>query len=134
MADIIGVLGELTGASALTVATHTVYTVPAGKAAKVKLFYLMQATGSSPDLTITVNGINVMVQTGITASNYVFSSTAALYEKTAAAPDGAAAATTAGLAPETYYLSAGDTVTYTVGSNALSSMNFQVVGTEVDAS
>jgi len=132
MSDKIGVLGESTTA---TVATTTVYTCPASKAAKISLMWtgLAHAANSTGDLTITVNGVNVAVILNMTAANYILSSTAKLNEGAqVAAPDGTSEANTVGIAPQVYYLSAGDTVTYTIGTDAMQSMNMQVVGTEID--
>ena len=58
MTDKIGVLGE---ATTTTVGTTTVYTVPASKAAKVRIMWAGEAHASTStgDLTITVNGIVV---------------------------------------------------------------------------
>jgi hypothetical protein len=132
MADQIGVLGEATVATA---ATTTVYTVPSGKAAKVKIMWagLSHASTGTGDLTITVNGINVAVVLNITAARYVHSnSTLLVNPETAAAPTGATALLTVAPAPMEYYLSAADTVTYTIATLTMQAMNMQVVGTEID--
>tara|TARA_Y100000385_G_C13089178_1_gene637893 strand:- start:742 stop:1143 length:402 start_codon:yes stop_codon:yes gene_type:complete len=132
MADKIGVLGEATTATA---ATTTVYTVPSAKAAKVKIMWigLSHATTATGDLTITVNGINVAVVLNITAARYIHSnSTLMVNPETAAAPTGATALLTVAPAPFEYYLSAGDTVTYTITTLTMQSMKIQVVGTEID--
>ncbi len=130
MTDKIGVLGEQT---ATAVGTQTVYTVPTGKSAKVKLMYrcLLANTGT---IAIAVNGITVMAPAASGGAENAFSSLVDLYENTTStAPTGAATNATVAPAPQEYYLSAGDTVTYTVGVVALTSGNFQVVGVEVDA-
>ena len=76
MSNKIGVLGEATTATA---ATTTVYTVPASKAAKVRIMYEVQGgAGAGTTFKITVNAIDVMVHGAITASNYLFSSPNAL--------------------------------------------------------
>ena len=132
MADQIGVLGEATTA---TDATTTGYTVPSGKAAKVKIMWagLSHASTGTGDLTITVNGINVAVVLNITAARYVHSnSTLMVNPETAAAPTGATALLTVAPAPMEYYLSAADTVTYTIATLTIQAMNMQVVGTEID--
>ena len=132
MADQIGVLGEATTATA---ATTTVYTVPSAKAAKVKIMWagFSHASTGTGDLTITVNGINVAVVLNITAARYVHSnSTLMVNPETAAAPTGATALLTVAPAPFEYYLSAGDTVTYTIATLTMQAMNIQVVGTEID--
>jgi hypothetical protein len=135
MADKIGVLGE---ATTLTAATTTVYTCPAAKAAKGRIMYSFQgAADGTTDLTITVNGIDVEVIVNVAASGRIWSTTAFLANATAAgatstAPIGTAVATTVGPAPIDYYLSAADTVTYTIGGTTALVMNIQFVGTEVD--
>jgi hypothetical protein len=132
MSDQIGVLGSATTATA---ATTTVYTVPVGKAAKVQLFYLMQGATSdaTTDFSIAVNGITVVSHTDITQSNYLFSSPNGLKEgPLAALPTGVDGDSTCAPAPSIYYLSAADTVTYTIAGTTAGSCNVQVVGTEVD--
>jgi len=132
MSDKIGVLGEATTATA---ATTTVYTVPSGKAARCKIMWAGASHGSTGtgDLTITVNGINVAVILNMTAARFLHSnSTLLVNPETAAAPTGATALLTVSPAPFEYYLSAGDTVTYTIGTLTMVAMNMQVVGTEID--
>ena len=132
MADKIGVLGEATTATA---GTTTVYTVPSAKAAKVKIMWSGQSHGSTGtgDLTITVNGIDVAIVLNMTAVRFLHSnSTLMVNPETAAAPTGATALLTVAPAPFEYYLSAGDTVTYTIATLTMVSMNLQVVGTEID--
>lgn len=132
MADIIGVLGE---ASTLTAGVTVVYTCPASKAAKVKIMWsgASHASNSTGDLTITVNGIAVAVILNMTAARFLHSnSTLLVNPETAAAPTGATALLTVVPAPFEYYLSAGDTVSYTIGTDAMVAMNMQVVGTEID--
>jgi|TARA_R110000822_G_scaffold3484_1_gene15273 hypothetical protein len=131
MSNKIGVLGQ---ASTLTAATTAVYTVPSAKAAKCKIFYIVQGNSdASTDFKITVNGIVVADHTNITASNYLFSSPNAMKEgPLAALPTGVDGDTTGAPAPSEYYLSAADIVSYTLaGSNALV-CSVQVVGTEID--
>ena len=131
MSDKIGVLGE---ASTATAGTTTVYTVPSAKATKCQLMYLVQgAADASTDFTITVNGIVVMAHDNITASNYLFSSPNALKEgPLAALPTGVDGDTTLSPAPSIYWLSAADTVTYTLAGTDAISAKVQVVGVEVD--
>ena len=132
MADKIGVLGEATTASA---ATTTVYTVPSAKAAKVKIMWSgrSDASNADGDLTITVNGIAVAIVLNMTADRYLHSnSTLMVNPETAAAPTGATALLTVAPAPFEYYLSAGDTVTYTVATRTMQALNVQVVGTEIE--
>lgn len=131
MADQIGVLGEATTA---TIATTTVYTVPSGKAAKGKIMWSGTAGADSlGDLTITVNGVAVAVVLNMTTAYYVHSnSTLLVNPETAAQPTGATALLTVAPAPFEYYLSAGDTVTYTIATTAMAAINVQFVGTEID--
>ncbi len=134
MADIIGVLGQ---ATVITQATTTVYTVPSGKAAKVKIMWAGEAhaANSTGDLTITVNGLAVATILNITAAEFIFSSTALINEgPQAAAADGTSVAQTVGPGPVEYYLSAADTITYTIATDDMVAMNMQVVGSEVDVS
>jgi hypothetical protein len=132
MADIIGVLGESTVA---TIATTTVYTCPSGKAAKVKLMWLGLAGGDSlGDLTITVNGIAVATFLNMTTVEYFHSTSTLLIQDASltSKPTGVTALLTVSPAPFEYYLSAGDIISYTIATTAMGSMNFQVVGTEID--
>lgn len=131
MSDKIGVLGE---ATTLTAGTTTAYTVPSAKAARCKIMYEVQgAADATTDFTITVNGIVAMTHANITASNYLHSSPNAVKEgPNAAQPTGVDGDTTMGPAPTEYYLSAADTVTYTIGGTDALACNVQVVGTEVD--
>jgi hypothetical protein len=129
-------MSDLLGSSTTaTVATTTVYTVPSAKAAKVQIQFSAASHGSnsSGDLTITVNGVAVATVVNLTAARFVHSnSTLLISAEESAAPTGKSAILTVSPAPTVYYLSTGDTVTYTVGTDALISMNFQVVGTEID--
>tara|TARA_R100001594_G_scaffold22817_1_gene44305 strand:- start:1643 stop:2044 length:402 start_codon:yes stop_codon:yes gene_type:complete len=132
MADKIGVLGEASTASA---ATTTVYTVPSGKAAKCQIIYLIQGSTSdaTTDFKILVNGITVMDHSDITQSNYLFSSPNAMKEgPLSTLPTGVDGDTTCAPAPPIYYLSAADTVTYTIAGSTGGSCNVQVVGVEID--
>lgn len=132
MSDRIGVLGEATVATA---ATTTVYTVPSGKAARVKIMWAgaSHASTATGDLTITVNGINVAVILNMTAARFLHSnSTLLVNPETAAAPTGATALLTVAPAPFEYYLAAGDVVSYTIATLTMVAINVQVVGTEID--
>ena len=132
MTDKIGVLGE---ASTATAGTHTVYTVPSGKAAKVKIMWLGKAGGDSAgDLAFTVNGILVASWLNLVTVEYFHSTTALLIADNSitAAPTGASVALTVAPAPMEWYLSAGDVVSYTIATTAMNSINVQVVGTEID--
>lgn len=132
MADKIGVLGE---ATTTTAGTTTVYTVPASKAAKGKIFYRWDIpTDDTGDLTITVNGVAVSIRTNVTGSNarFMFSNSTLLNHLVTQVPDGSTALLTASPAPFEYFLSAGDTVTYTLGGSDAVAMNLQFVGVEID--
>lgn len=130
MADIMGVLGE---ASALTVGTTTAYTCPVGKAAKVRIFAILQS-GASSDVGILVNGAEVARSGAMTNLHWWFSNGGAGLMRAAATtkPTGASAAETAQPGTPIYYLSVGDTIQYTVATAALLAATFQVVGVEID--
>lgn len=130
MADAVGVLAEATNT---TVATHTIGTVPAGKAWIFKPMFLIQAGGGGATVvTITVNGIAIMQGQSLAASAYGWSSSAILSNESATAPDGGSVANTVAPGPATYYASAGDVISYTLGTTAATSANVQLVGTQVD--
>ena len=133
MADKIGVLGE---ASTATVGTTTVYTVPASKAAKVKIMWkgTAHASTSTGDLTITVNGIVVAERLNFPNGELFWSNSTLLIHdpSVSVAPDGSTALLTCAPAPFEYYLNAGDTITYTIGTLDMVLMQMQIVGTEVD--
>lgn len=131
MSDRIGVLGESVTA---TVATHTAYTVPAGKAAKFRIQWrALNAGVGNSTVECFVNGVSIFQTGNIAINEYCYSTTAFLNSaSTATKPTGASAATTVAPAPPIYYANAGDTVTYAIATNALSTMSMQVVGVEVD--
>lgn len=132
MADKIGVLGE---ATATAVATATVYTCPANKAAKVRLFTRFQGDTNTV-VAVLVNGMEIARNTVMTTTHYNYTIKGgglfAYASGNATPPTGLANALTAAPADAIYYLSAGDTIQYTVVTAALLAMNFQVVGVEVD--
>lgn len=134
MSDNVGVLGS---AVATAVATATVYTCPAGKAARVRLMARFQGDTNS-QVAILVNGIEVARNTVMTTAHYNYTIKGggiyAYAGGAAAAPTGLANALAVAPADPIYYLSEGDTIQYTVITTALLSMNFQVVGTEIDLS
>ena len=131
MTNKVGVLGEATTA---TVGTTTVYTVPAGKGAKGRIMWrALNAAVGNATVEIIVNGMTVAKTGNIAVNEYCYSNISFLSSaSTATAPTGATAALTIAPAPPIYYLSAGDTVTYAIATNALSSINMQFVGVEVD--
>jgi hypothetical protein len=96
------------------------------------MFAVQGAADATSDLYITVNGIKIFDTQNIAASNYAFSSSSALLLIQAGLPTGLSAAQVVGPYPLDFYLSAGDTVTYTVGGTTLLAGNVQFVGTEVD--
>lgn len=132
MTDIIGVLGE---ATTFTIGTTTAYTCPTGKAAKVKLMWTGTAGANNlGDITIKVNGM-IVAKLDNMPTTEVFHSTSTILIQDASLstqPTGVTALLTVAPAPFEYYLSAGDTVTYTIDTTNMALMNFQVVGTEVD--
>lgn len=130
MTDKIGVLGEQ---NAITVGSHTVYQCPAGKGARVKLFFRGQAgAGGLLTFALTVNGITVMTTAALTASHHFWSSTAQLFKSQAAVPNGAALADVPSNSPMDWYLTEGDTITYAIGGESAISCNVQAVGSEID--
>lgn len=132
MSDKIGVLGS---SSAVVVGTATAYTCPAGKAAKVKIFFIMQGNaGGATTLATLVNGLTVGTVAAMTASFYVFSVKGAGLRaaEQAALPTGIGVALTVAPADPVYELSAGQTLQFTIGGAAAIAMNFQVIGTEID--
>ena len=127
MADRFGVLDA---ASGVTVATHTAYTCPTGCSAKVRLMYRGVA-GANSTLSILVNGMAIMLSGALSSGNVSYSSVSKLHTSDAAASiAGSADGTTIAPFQRDYFLSAGDTVQYTIGTAAFSSMDFQVVGIE----
>lgn len=127
--DIIGVLGQ---AQTAVVGTVTAYTCPSGKSARVKLMYRGVA-GTNSTLKVAVNGIEVFQTAALTSGNVSHSTTALMHNtQVAGAIDGSADSKVVAPGPKEYFLSEGDTITYTIATNDFSSFNFQVVGTEVD--
>lgn len=131
MTDKVGVLASATDA---TTGTHTIGTVPTGKAWVFKPMFLVQAGGGGATvLKMTVNGCDIMQGQSYAASAYGWSSSAILSNESATAPDGGSVANTVAPGPATYYASAGQTVTYNLATTAATAANIQLVGTEVDA-
>lgn len=133
MTDKIGVLGEST---TTTATTTTAYTVPAGKAAKCQIMWtgVAHATNSSGDFLITVNGAIVASRLNMPTTEYFYSNNITMIHDPSASvdPDGSTPTLTVAPAPQVYYLAAADTITYTIGTDAMASISFQVVGTEID--
>ena len=132
MSDRIGVLGE---ATATTVATTTVYTCPAAKAAKVRLMARFQGDTNTV-VAVLVNGVEIARNTVMTTLHYNYTIKGgglfAYASGNAAPPTGLANALTLAPADPIYYLSPGDTIQYTIITAACFAMNFQVVGVEID--
>lgn len=132
MSDRIGVLGE---ATAVVVATATVYTCPAGKAAKGRLMMRFQG-GTNSVVAVLVNGVEIARNTVMTDLHYNYTIKGgglfAYASGNAAPPTGLANALTVAPADPIYYLNAGDVVQYTVITTALYAMNAQFVGVEID--
>ena len=130
MTDKIGVLGESTVAAQ---GTNTAYTVPSGKGARVKLMYRGVPAVSST-FYITVNEIALFTAITATAAGVMVSTNEAMIRSYVAATSllGISASDTVAPGPREYFLAAADTVKYVIGVADFSSMNFQVVGSEVD--
>ncbi len=127
MADVLGVLGE---ASTATAGTTTAYTVPSGKAAKIQVMYRGTA-GVNSTLALIVNGITVFT-TGALTSGQVSCSTKTELHTANPTLDGNGTDSAVAPAPYYYYLSEGDTVQYTIATAAFSDFKMQVVGVEVE--
>lgn len=129
MATLIGVLGEAATAS---IGVTTAYIVPANNAAKCKIMYSGVA-GVNSTLSIAVNGITIFTTAALTSGNTSFSTSLLMHNSALGSTiNGGSDATTVAPGPKEYYLAAGDTVTYTVGTANFSSLNVQVVGTQVE--
>ncbi len=128
MADKIGILGSSTTATA---GTTTAYTVPTGKAAKVKIMFRGVA-GTNSTIKFTVDGIEIFISGALTSGHYAYSSSDKMLNTGATVPGGTTDASTVAPGPKDYYLAAGDTITYTIGTADFSSFAVHIVGTEVD--
>ena len=136
MADKIGVLGEVVDAAgSRTTGSHTVYTCPSAKAAKGKIMWVGKAGADSlGDLSFTVNGMLVASWLNLVTVEFFHSTSTILIQdgSITAEPTGATALLTVAPAPFEYYLSAGDTVVYTIATTDMNEMACQFVGTEID--
>lgn len=128
MTDAVGVLDAMTTAA---VGTTTAYTVPAGHAARVK-FMFRGVAGSNSTMSVKINGMIIFLTPAITAALICYS-TYSLAVTTAGAATVAGSADLTTVAPfqREYFLSAGDVVQYVIGTADFTSMDFQVVGTQV---
>ena len=136
MAAKIGVLGQSTSTA---VATYTAYTVPASKAAKVRLQWYVSAP-STTAFSISVNGAVVFRDTAA-AAEFSFSGGAIATPHNSVAVAFQAGDPLPVAGPPThvirplevdFYLATGDTVTYSIGTLSATAVNFQVVGVEDD--
>jgi hypothetical protein len=130
MADNIGVLGSATG---LTIGTHTVYTCPANKAAKFRLFAKWR-TGPATTLTITMNNTIIVVLAAVPDLSFVFTNGGGGLIRTPALtqPTGGTPAETCMPAAPIYYLSSGQSVVYTIATAECTIANCSAVGVEID--
>lgn len=125
-------LGRLNGATTATQGTTTAYQCPAGKGAKVQIMFRGVA-GVNSTLAVTIAGMIVFTTAALTSGNVSYSnSTQQHLSALASTITGATDATTVSPGPKVYWLLPGDVVSYTIGTADFSSMNFQVVGVEVD--
>lgn len=128
MSDAIGVLDAST---AVAVGTTTVYTVPAGHAAKVQIMYRGVA-GTNSTLAVKMNGMTIFTTAALTNGTVSYSTNTVAHKNDAAASIvGSAVGTTIAPFNQTYQLSAGDTVGMIIGTADFTSMDFQVIGTQV---
>lgn len=124
-----GVLGESTTATA---GTNTAYTVPSGKWAKVR-FMFRGIAGTNSTLALNANGVALFTTAAMSSGSAIYSSTGLpRYIDAPANIDGSTEAKTVMPYAREYFLSAGDTVTYTIGTADMQSINVQVVGVELD--
>lgn len=130
MTDILGVLGESAVAAQ---GTTTVYTVPASKTARVRIQYRLTA-GASTTFRLLINGCEIFRTGALTVSNIYYSSNALVYNTGAndAAVNGTTEALTCMPYQREWFMSAGDTVQYVIGTADCGSLNVQVVGAELD--
>lgn len=135
MSDTVGIIAS---ASTTSVATTTVYTVPATKSLIFKPMFIGQANAGGSTFKLTVNGVDLFQSGAITASYYFWSSAAAMFLAASAYPDGLTLAKTvapgfAAVGFGGYYASAGHVISYTVGTGALISLGLFLVGSLIDA-
>lgn len=132
MSDKIAVLGR---ASATTLGTTTVYTCPAGKAARGRWMARFQGDTNS-QVALLVASMEIARNTVMTTAHYNYTIKGggifAYAGGNASAPTGLAAALSVAPADPIYYLNPGDTVQYTVVTQALLAANMQFVGVEID--
>lgn len=132
MSNVIGVLGQSVNPVS---GTSTVYTCPAGKAAKVRLMFLLRGNAAGGTIVeFFVNGMSIARVATMTPDYYTFTVKGGglRVAEQSAAPTGIGAALTAAPADPIYFLSANDTVTYVISGADAALMNCQVVGAEID--
>jgi len=147
MAAKIGILGETTDTS---MGTTTLYTVPASKAARVRVLLLVEAhatdslniqmligsPGTEKTWQIYATADNTDAITGITrdATNFMQLSAFGIVEEVGLNMDGNSENYVAGPFPIDYFLSTGDTVKMAnQGNEAVTDVLCQVQGVEDDA-
>ncbi len=141
MAAVIGILGENTAVAAATV---TVYTVPASKAAKIRVLFGIEGSGSawSYDILIGTPGSEQTIHREVASGGDVFSGMEAggsIVSNTIGIVDNGATLDLDGAIdqlilpyPHDFFLSTGDTVRYIISDAAVDHL-FQVIGVEDDA-
>lgn len=137
------ILAESTTA---TVATTTVYTVPADKAARIRIMFMCKGSSGGTNFGVLIGspgtqkqilrlvGSGAYVYTGVTDSTAMLDTAAGIYDETArdytaAANDGCIIAPWA----HDFYLIEGDTVRTFIATNTSDLILFQVMGVEDDA-
>jgi hypothetical protein len=141
MAAKIGILGESTAvAEGLT----TVYTVPADKAARVRLIFAMEGgsstleyyvtAGTPGDILITrTTGANIDVFSGMTGAGSIASNTIGIAEGSGILDLGGGGDNIILPYPHDFFLSTGDTVQFRILNLAAVDHLIQVLGVEDDA-
>lgn len=126
-------IGTLASSTTVSAGTTTLYTCPTGKGARGRLFY-RGVSGVNSTLSFVVNGIVLFVTGALTTGHVHYSSTALLYNTQTAASglDGSTEAKTAQPYSRDYWLAAGETVQYIIGTADFTSIKAAFVGTEVD--
>ena len=145
MAAKIGILGETTS---VAVSTITVYTVPADKAARVRILWACELTSSLCRYGILVgtpgverqiaNNVagNIDFWSGMVDGTTIKSGDIAVQRLDAGTGSWIESSEARGIFlpyPHDFYLSTGDTVRVIVGTNALADHLVQVIGVEDDA-
>ena len=131
MAAKIGLLGESTVA---TVARTVVYTVPASKAAKVRVLFAVEGDAGT-DFSFSIGGGHDYPMFSCTNTSSINVGSANIIQGPGEIDLSTSAFDGALLAPLAidYYMSTGDEVSYEIANNAAAAVLFQVVGVEDDA-